>query len=130
MTTLTHLRAPGWDKVPGLTHGFLGRLGASPSKSTASGPGSPTPGCDESGALCDVEKAVGLEGRLITCPEQVHGDAILDVPVPVPKNAGEGDALVTDQPGVLLGRRGGISELRAGGREPLWFERGRPPPAH
>jgi YfiH family protein len=50
-----------------------------------------------------VKKAAGLEGVTITTLRQVHGDRILEVSSPPPKEAGEGDALSTDQKGVFLG---------------------------
>jgi purine-nucleoside/S-methyl-5'-thioadenosine phosphorylase / adenosine deaminase len=88
------LRDPALSAVPGLVHGFLGKPGLPPRDERAETPTDP---------LCDVKKSLGLAGRVITTARQVHGDRILDVPVPPPKSAGEGDALATDRPGVLLG---------------------------
>jgi YfiH family protein len=98
-------RAPGWEEIPGLAHGFLGRIDPAPGPTPASGAGSPSPLCDATDPLCHAKKEAALEGRLITCLQQVHGDTILDVAVPAPKIAGKGDALATDKPGVLLGIR-------------------------
>lgn len=87
------LHAPGWEAVPGLTHAFLGRPGLPASDPSTAPPSDP---------FCDVKKSLGLAGHKITTLKQVHGDAIIDVSEPQ-KNAGEGDALATDRPGVLLG---------------------------
>jgi YfiH family protein len=105
MTAIIHLQTPGWERITGLTHGFLGRIDPPSYATGASGAGSPMPLCDESDPLCHAKKAVALEGRLITCLRQVHGDTIVDVALPAPKMAGAADALATDQQGVLLGIR-------------------------
>jgi YfiH family protein len=91
VSRLTHLRVPGWDEIPGLTHGFLGRT-LSPDPTT--GPGDP---------FRDVKKAIDLAGRVITTVRQTHGDQIIDVRAPAPEQAGEADALATADPGVFLG---------------------------
>jgi YfiH family protein len=105
MTATVHLQVPGWERIAGLTHGFLGRIDPAVSAGETPASSSSTRSCDQTDLLCPAKKAVALEGRLITCVRQVHGDTILDVALPAPKIAGEGDALATDQRGVLLGIR-------------------------
>ena len=91
MRHLTSLRVPGWDRIEGLAHGFLGRTIP---PDAVMGAGDP---------LCDAKKAIGLAGSVITTVKQVHGDQILDVHAPAPKQAGEADAMATGDPGVFLG---------------------------
>ena len=49
-----------------------------------------------------MKGAVGMAGTRMVTMRQRHGDTILDVAEPC-KEAGEGDAMVTDAPGVFLG---------------------------
>ena len=91
--TAPALGVTGWESIPGLTHVFLGRPGLPPPDPSAT---------TNSDPLCDLKKSLGLAGHKITTLRQVHGDAILDVEEPS-KCAGDGDAMATGRPGVLLG---------------------------
>ena len=105
MSAMLYLRVPGWDDVEGLTHGFLGRLESPLTQAVDADSDRSDPSCTGRDPLCDVKKAAGLEGVTITTLRQVHGDRILEVSSPPPKEAGEGDALATNQKGVFLGIR-------------------------
>ena len=90
MTALLHLRVPGWDEVEGLAHGFLGRLESPYIQPADTDSDRSDQSCKGRDPLCDVKKAAGLEGVTITTMRQVHGDRVLEVSSPPPKEAGEG----------------------------------------
>lgn len=98
MTDFPCFTAPGLAGIPGLRHAFLGRLDRLADAPPVCSHGKRDP-------LCHAKTALGLEGRRITTLRQVHGKRIIDVPETGLKEAGEGDALATDRPGVFLGVR-------------------------
>ena len=102
---LTVYRVPGWEAEPGLRHGFLGRGGGN-SHGAYAGLNVSFAVDDDSQAVkdnyCDMKRAVGMSGTRMVTMQQRHGDTVIDVAEPC-KDTGEGDAMVTDAPGVFLG---------------------------
>ncbi|MGD2064761.1 MAG: peptidoglycan editing factor PgeF [Nitrospirota bacterium] len=81
-----YLTTPGWESHSGLVHGFFGR--------------------GEDGAQGDTEIQVALGVAVTTdlhLPRQVHGATILTVREDSGPRLGDGDAVITDRPGVLIG---------------------------
>lgn len=102
---LTVYRVPGWETEPELRHGFLGRNGGNSRGAYASLNVSFGVGDDPQAVkdnYCDMKGAVGMTGTRMVTMQQRHGDRVIDVAEPC-KDAGEGDAMVTDAPGVYLG---------------------------
>ncbi len=103
---LTVYRVPSWTTAqPGLRHGFVGRNGGNSAGAYASLNVSFNVGDDPRAVkdnYCAMKGAVGMTGTRMVTMRQRHGDTILDVAEPC-KEAGEGDAMVTDAPGVFLG---------------------------
>ena len=102
---LTVYRVPAWDAEPGLRHGFLGRNGGNSQGAYASLNVSFGVGDDPQAVkdnYCDMKARVGMTGTRMVTMQQRHGDRVIDVAEPC-KDAGEGDAMVTDAPGVYLG---------------------------
>ena len=102
---LTVYRVPGWHAESGLRHGFLGRNGGNSQGAYASLNVSFGVGDDPNTVkdnYCDMKRAVGMTGTRMVTMQQRHGDHVIDVAEPC-KVAGEGDAMVTDAPGVYLG---------------------------
>ena len=100
------LRIPDWDLIPNLSYGFLERNGG---VST-----SPFDSLNLSYQVSDdpalvksnwhrLKNHLGLDGLPIVTPKQVHGDHILTLSGPASKEAGEGDALVTQNPRTIVG---------------------------
>jgi len=80
------LTVPTWTAHPGLVHGFFGR--------------------GEDGAQGDTEVHTALGVAIDTplhLPRQVHGATILPVDAGSGPRLGDGDAVVTDRPGALIG---------------------------
>lgn len=101
----TCLQVPQWGKVDGLLHGFLGRRGGKSSGPYASLNLSLRVGDDPQVVkdnVCDTKRAVGIHHGKIVTMKQVHGDRILEVRGRDVKEAGEGDAMVTEEQGVFL----------------------------
>jgi YfiH family protein len=103
---ITWLKVPRWERYDGLLHGFMGRRGG---KSVGPYSGlnvSYRVGDDAkvvSQNVCDMKQAVGIhDGRIITM-KQVHGDQIIEVKDRNIKEAGEADAMVTQEKGAFLG---------------------------
>ena len=103
---ITWLKVPHWERYAGLLHGFMGRQGG---KSVGPYSGlnvSYRVGDDAkvvSQNVCDMKQAVGIhDGRIITM-KQVHGDHIIEVKDRNVKEAGEADAMVTQEKGAFLG---------------------------
>ncbi|MCY4487696.1 MAG: peptidoglycan editing factor PgeF [Deltaproteobacteria bacterium] len=102
---LTVYRVPAWAAEPGLRHGFAGRNGGNSAGAYASLNVSFNVGDDPRAVkdnYCAMKGAVGMVGTRMVTMRQRHGDTVLDVAEPC-KEAGEGDAMVTDAPGVFLG---------------------------
>ena len=102
---LTVYRVPQWESEPGLRHGFLGRGGGNSHGAYAGLNVSFGVGDDPQAVkdnYCDMKRTVGMAGTRMVTMGQRHGDTIIDVAEPC-KDAGEGDAMVTDAPGVFLG---------------------------
>ncbi len=102
---LTVYRVPGWEAEPGLQHGFVGRSGGNSRGAFASLNVSFTVGDDPVSVKDNyraMKRAVGMDGTPMATMRQRHGDRIIDVAWPC-KDAGEGDAMVTDAPGVFIG---------------------------
>ena len=102
---LTNYQVAEWDAEPGLRHGFLGRSGGNSQGSFESLNVSFAVGDDPQAVkdnYCDMKRAVGMTGTRMVTMRQRHGDNVIDVTEPC-KDAGEGDAMVTDSPGVYLG---------------------------
>ncbi len=102
---LTVYRVPGWEAEPGLRHGFLGRGGGNSQGAYAGLNVSFGVGDDPQAVkdnYCDMKRTVGMAGTRMVTMRQRHGDNVIDVAEPC-KDAGEGDAMVTDAPGVYLG---------------------------
>ena len=102
---MTVYRVPEWEAEPGLRHGFLGRGGGNSRGAFAGLNVSFTVGDDPQAVkdnYCDMKRAVGMAGTRMVTMRQRHGDHVIDVAEPC-KDAGEGDAMVTDAPGVYLG---------------------------
>ena len=102
---MTVYRVPGWEAESGLRHGFLGRNGGNSRGAFASLNVSFAVGDDPQAVkdnYCDMKRAVGMTGTRMVTMRQRHGDNVIDVAEPC-KDAGEGDAMVTDAPGVFLG---------------------------
>ena len=102
---LTAYLVPGWDAETGLRHGFLGRTGGNSQGAYASL--NVSFGVDDDPQAvkdnyCAMKGAVGMTGTRMVTMQQRHGDHVIDVAEPC-KDAGEGDAMVTDAPGVYLG---------------------------
>jgi YfiH family protein len=102
----TVLKVPGWEKYPGLLHGFMGRRGGKSVGPYAGLNVSYRVGDDAkivSQNVCDLKLAIGIhDGRVVTM-RQVHGDGIVEVTDANVKEAGEADAMITAKPGVFLG---------------------------
>src|SRR5262245_3926319 len=77
---------PAFERIPGLTHGFEQRLG-------------PAGGEDRDRGRARVTASLAPRGRLLLL-HQVHGTAVQRAPW---EGRPEGDAAVTDEPGLLLG---------------------------
>ena len=102
---LTAYRVPGWKAGSGPRHGFLGRNGGSSRGAFASLNVSFGVGDDPQAVkdnYCAMKRAAGMAGTRMVTMRQRHGDHVIDVAEPR-KDAGEGDAMVTDAPGVYLG---------------------------
>ena len=102
---LTVYQVPDWESEPGLRHGFLGRGGGNSQGAYAGLNVSFGVGDDPQTVkdnYCDMKRTVGMAGTRMVTMGQRHGDTIIDVAGPC-KDAGEGDAMVTDAPGVFLG---------------------------
>ncbi len=100
------LQAPQWKEVDGLLHGFLGRRGGKSAGPFAGLNLSLRVGDDPQVVkdnVCDAKRAVGIHDGKIVTMKQVHGDRILEVRGRDIKEAGEGDAMVTEEKGVFLG---------------------------
>jgi YfiH family protein len=81
-----YLTAPGWETHAGLVHGFFGRAP------------------DGAQGDTDIQAALGVaEDTDLHLPRQVHGATILPVNDGTGPRLGEGDAVVTDRPGTLIG---------------------------
>ncbi len=94
-----------WEAESGLRHGFLGRNGGNSQGAFASLNVSFSVGDDPQAVkdnYCAMKGAVGMAGTRMVTMRQRHGDHVIDVAVPC-KDAGEGDAMVTEAPGVFLG---------------------------
>jgi purine-nucleoside/S-methyl-5'-thioadenosine phosphorylase / adenosine deaminase len=103
---ITWLKVPRWEQYEGLLHGFLGRRGG---KSIGVFQGlnvSYRVGDDPklvSQNVCDMKLAVGIhDGRIVTM-KQVHGEDIVEVKNKKLKEAGEADAMVTQENEIFLG---------------------------
>jgi len=102
---LLQLQVPQWKKADGLLHGFLGRRGGKSGGPYASLNLSLRVGDDPQVVkdnVCDAKRAVGIHHGKIVTMKQVHGDRILEVRGKDIKEAGEGDAMVTEERGVFL----------------------------
>ena len=103
---ITSLQIPGWEKYPGLLHGFFGRRGGNSVGAFAGLNVSYRVGDDPkvvSQNVCDVKLAAGIhDGRVVTM-KQVHGDDIVEVKDTSVKEAGEADGMMTSKPNVFLG---------------------------
>jgi len=102
---LTAYRVPGWEAGSGPRHGFLGRNGGNSRGAFASLNVSFGVGDDPRAVkdnYCAMKRAAGMAGTRLVTMRQRHGDHVIDVAGPC-KDAGEGDAMVTDVPGVYLG---------------------------
>ena len=100
------LKAPQWEKRDGLLHGFLGRRGGKSAGPYSNLNLSFRVGDDPQVVkdnLCDMKKVVGMHDLRIVTMKQVHGDRIVDVKDKSIKEAGEADAMVTEEGGVFLG---------------------------
>jgi hypothetical protein len=90
-TLPSYLTAPGWEAHAGLIHGFFGR---------AAGAGDAAANPD----LRDLRAALGVAGDTpLHLPRQVHGATILAVSDGSASPLGNGDAVVTTEPGCLIG---------------------------
>jgi YfiH family protein len=99
------LQVPRWQERDGLLHGFLGRRGGKSIGSYASLNLSPRVGDDPQVVkdnVCDAKRAVGIHHGKIVTMKQMHGDRILEVREREIKEAGEGDAMVTQESRVFL----------------------------
>jgi YfiH family protein len=103
---ITALKVPGWERYPGLVHGFMGRRGGKSVGPYAGLNVSYRVGDDPkvvSQNVCDMKLAIGIhDGRIVTM-RQVHGDNVIEVSESKIKEAGEADAMVTAKAGVFLG---------------------------
>lgn len=102
---LAALTAPGWPWA-GLAHGFLGRHGGVSDPPYSSLNFSASNGDDPDDVKENwriFKRAAGVHGTTVVTMSQVHGDRVLVADKSSGKNAGEGDAIVTATPGVLLG---------------------------
>jgi hypothetical protein len=93
------LRAPGWEDVPGLIHGFLGRAHALP------------PGPFRRDDLTRALRAAGEEPAGVLAARQVHGNGVLapedlevcaDQATAMPADLPAGDALVSASADLVL----------------------------
>lgn len=103
---ITALQVPGWEQIPGLCHGFLQRNGGVSAPPFATLNFSYQVGDDPVAVETNWHRLKGslnLDGLPVVTMRQVHGDRVLTLKAPAPKEAGEGDAMVTRDPGVLLG---------------------------
>jgi len=103
---LVCLRVPHWEERDGLLHGFLGRRGGKSKAPYAGLNLSFRVGDDPQVVkdnICDVKRAVGVHDLRIVTMKQVHGDNILGVKDKQLKEAGEADAMVTEERGLFLG---------------------------
>ena len=102
---LVALTAPRWT-WPGLVHGFLGRHGGVSDPPYSSLNFSASNGDDPDYVKENwriFKRAGGVHGTTVLTMSQVHGDQVLAADESSGKNAGEGDAIVTATPAVLLG---------------------------
>ncbi len=90
------LRSPLLDRRADLGHGFTTR------QDTAGRPLDLGPGASP-GVWAGVAEAAGLPGAPVALVSQVHGRVVWEVEVP--GLAGEGDALITERPDLLLAVR-------------------------
>ena len=103
---LLSLKVPSWEERGGLLHGFLGRRGGKSAGAFAGLNLSFRVGDDPQTVkdnFCDMKKAVGVHNLKIVTMTQVHGDRIVDVHDKRLKEAGEADAMATEEPGIFLG---------------------------
>lgn len=103
---IERLFVPGWEQFPGLVHVFFGRSGGRSAVPYASLNLSYRVGDDLQHVKdnwCDVKKTMGIHELKVTLMRQVHGAQVLTVTRGNQKEAGEGDAMITDQPNVFLG---------------------------
>jgi len=81
-----YLTVPAWATNPGLVHGFFGR------------------GEDGSQGDTEIQAALGVAATTdLHLPRQVHGATILPVDAGSGPRLGDGDAVITDRPGALIG---------------------------
>lgn len=103
---ITWLKVPQWEAHHGLLHGFMGRRGGRSIGAYAGLNVSLRVGDDMETVkdnICDLKRAVGIhDGRIVTM-KQVHGDQIIEVKDKSLKEAGQGDAMVTQETAVYLG---------------------------
>jgi len=100
------LQVSRWKERDGLLHGFLGRRGGKSISPYASLNLSLRVGDDPQVVkdnVCDAKRAVGIHHGKIVLMKQMHGDRILEVREREIKEAGEGDAMVTQETRVFLG---------------------------
>lgn len=100
------VKVPGWDLIPDLCHGFLPREGGASAPPFSTLNLSYRVGDDPAAVKANwhrLKNHLNLDGLPIVTLKQVHGDRILTLTGPAPKEAGEGDALVTREAGILLG---------------------------
>ena len=98
-------RVAAWEAASGLRHGFLDRNGGNSQGAFASLNVSFSVGDDPQAVkdnYCAMKGAVGMAGTRMVTMRQRHGDHVIDVAEPC-KDAGDGDAMVTEAPGVFLG---------------------------
>ncbi len=102
---ITQLKVPQWGNYDGLLHGFMGRRGGKSVGAYATLNVSYRVGDDAkvvSQNVCDIKQEVGIhDGRIVTM-KQVHGDRVIEVNDKNLKEAGEGDAMVTETSDVFL----------------------------
>ncbi|RMF83487.1 MAG: peptidoglycan editing factor PgeF [Nitrospinota bacterium] len=106
MMSIYCLTVPSWETFPGLVHAFLGRTGGESAPPYASLNLSYRVGDDLSRVKenwCQVKKTLGIHAEKVTLMRQVHGNRVLTVSEAGEKEAGEGDAMITDRPDVFLG---------------------------
>jgi YfiH family protein len=81
-----YLTVAGWADHSGLVHGFFGR------------------GADGAQGDTDLQAALGLTPTTdLHLPRQVHGATILELTDDCGPRLGEGDAVITDRPGTVIG---------------------------
>jgi YfiH family protein len=100
------LKVPPWENRSGLLHGFLGRRGGKSVGPYAGLNLSFRVGDDPETVkdnLCDMKKTVGVHDLRIVTMKQMHGEQIIEVKDKALKEAGEGDAMVTEERELFLG---------------------------